>query len=320
MKKYLSLLVFLTLLPLHITSAASSSRIRVKLSAPELQVFLFKSNGDMNVKAGTKTALVTKGTPVVIVKGGTKVISRVKDKVFMDTKITLEAADQKYVEVTSWKRTYAWDKSMNMNDNKFLGSIDVYPEGKGLLLVNDILLSDYMKGIAEVPETDQSEKRKALAVLSRSYAAHYTMTDNKKFDDPRYNAADDPQIFQKYLGYGWQLRSPQWQKALTDTQDEIMKYNGEILRAAYSSCTGTIGRRKTPVEAGWNKPYFEKTVSVYPAVVDPLGIDLVREASNTCGHGVGLSGLGATNMAKEAKTYKEIIDYYYDNYIIEKLQ
>jgi hypothetical protein len=50
-----------------------------------------------------------------------------------------------------------------------------------------------------VPESSSNEKRKALAVISRSYAAYYTKTKWRKFPGKLYDASDNPNVFQKYL-------------------------------------------------------------------------------------------------------------------------
>jgi len=292
--------------------AAEDPAMTVKLSTPKERVFFFQTSTDGTVSNGTKNLSVKKETPFFIFKLKDQVMVRVGNRLLRGKSLRITPKEKTdTIEITDWKRTYSWDTSGKINDNVFQGSLIIYPENTHLLIVNDLPLSLYMKGIAEVPENDPNEKRKAMTVLSRSYAAYYADPNHKKFSDTRFNASDDPQTFQKYLGYGFVKRSPLWQEALKTTTKEMLYYQDQVLRAAYSSCTGSLGRRRTPLEAGWKDHYFNETASVYAQVEDPLGIDLVRDKKGACGHGVGLSGLGATNMAKEGKSYREILEYYY---------
>lgn len=202
-----------------------------------------------------------------------------------------------------------------------------------LIVINELPLEDYMKGIAEVPETDDQpqEKRKTIAVLARSYALHYLISEYEKFPGKPYNAANSPAIFQKYLGYGFEQRAPKWQEAVRDTEGEVVMVESSqfqvpsskkdlVLRAAYFSCTDG-DRTKTPDQAGWGtNEYFQKFEAVFASVEDPLGDDPTREGLTACGHQVGLSGYGATQMAKQGKNYREIIGHYYQGVEVGKYE
>ncbi|PIV90794.1 hypothetical protein COW46_01465 [Candidatus Gracilibacteria bacterium CG17_big_fil_post_rev_8_21_14_2_50_48_13] len=292
-------------------ATAEEPRVRVKLSVPERPVHTFVSQADVRVTLGPREIVVPAGETIFISSRDGTLRLRTSSRLMRAKELLLTPVTNTPVTISSWNRIPAWDTKKVYNDNQFLGSLHLYPEAKNkLLVVNDIDVENYMRGVAEVPEQDETEKRKALAVVSRSYVAYYISGLEKKFDDARYNASDNPEIFQKYLGYGFTLRSPKWQEALVATKGLVLAYKGEVLRAAYSSCTDTTGLRKLPREIGWGG-YFEKTKEVYAAVLDTQGVDPVRSEKNQCGHGVGLSGLGATNMAKEGKTYTDILNYYY---------
>jgi hypothetical protein len=45
-------------------------------------------------------------------------------------------------------------------------------------------------------------------VAARSYAYYYQNPKNRKYQTLLYDGSDDPDSFQKYLGYGYELRSP----------------------------------------------------------------------------------------------------------------
>ena len=57
---------------------------------------------------------------------------------------------------------------------------------------------------------------------------------------------------------------------------------------------------------------------VFQSVSDPLGDDPNRSGRTACGHQVGLSGYGATQMARQGKSYQEIIEYYYQDVVVEQ--
>ncbi len=215
-------------------------------------------------------------------------------------------------------------------DDRYRGTLEFRMLDGKTVAINELSLEDYMKGIAEVPESDDQpmEKRKVIAVLSRTYALHYLVSGYEKFPGKPYNASDDPAVFQKYLGKTFEQRSPKWQQALKDTDDEVILADSSVdpsatreqrvLRAAYFSCTDGV-RTKSLAEAGWDKQeYFKRFAAVFQSVDDPLGDDPTREGKTACGHQVGLSGYGATQMAKQGKGYQDIIDFYYRHIGVEK--
>jgi hypothetical protein len=247
--------------------------------------------------------------------------------------------EEPYLELKNWgtEKVFGTRKYF---DNTFRNVIEVrYLDGK-MTVINELPLEDYMKGIAEVPETDDQpqDKRKTIAVLARSYALHYLISEYEKFPGKPYNAANSPAIFQKYLGYGFEQRAPKWQAAVNDTFGEVVMVGdsfkfqvsssqfqvpdskNRVLRAAYFSCTDG-NRTKTPDQAGWGtNEYFQRFKSVFASVEDPLGDDPTREGLTACGHQVGLSGYGATQMAKQGKSYREIIGHYYQGVEVGKFE
>lgn len=62
---------------------------------------------------------------------------------------------------------------------------------------------------------------------------------------------------------------------------------------------------------------FKKTLSLASSCIDmKAGKDEVKITTLGKGHGLGLSQYGANEMAKDGKTYKEILKYYYQNITI----
>ena len=242
--------------------------------------------------------------------------------------IRIKAKDEPALTLTNWTRSAA-----NSKDNQFRNVLEFRMVDGKLTVINELSLEDYLKGVAEEPESADipQEKRKVMAVLARSYALHYLVSGYEKFPDKPYTAADSPAIFQKYLGYGFELRAPKWQQALVDTEGEVVlvdpltplsggiisKPEERILRTAYFSCTDGE-RTKTPAEVGWKDAYFTKFADVFQSVDDPLGDDPTRSGLQACGHQVGLSGYGATQKAKAGENYRDIIHDYYQGVEVGK--
>jgi len=144
-------------------------------------------------------------------------------------------------------------------------------------------------------------------VLARSYARFYMDDANRKFPGMPYDGSDDPDIFQKYLGYGLEKRSPNFVGAVAVTEDEVVTYNSKLIKPPYFNQSD--GRTRSGQEVwGWtDTPYLV-------SVADPWCSGMTLQ-----GHGVGLSGYGATKQAEAGKTYDEIIKYYYQGVAIQEM-
>ena len=92
------------------------------------------------------------------------------------------------------------------------------------------------------------------------------------------------------------------------TKNLVVTYNGELIKTPYFNQSD--GRTRSAQEVwGWtNTPYLK-------SVADPACVGLALN-----GHGVGLSGFGATAQAKAGKGFVDIIKYYYSGVEIEKYQ
>lgn len=208
------------------------------------------------------------------------------------------------LNIANFENRPAWNTSLN--DNKYRGVLEVRKENGKMIVVNELPLEDYLKGLAENANDELYEKMKALIVLARSYALYY-MTVDDKFPGAPYDLDDTPEKSQKYLGYGYELRSPNNAKAVLATRGRVVKYNGQVIKTPYF--TQSDGRTRSAEEVwGWtNTPYLV-------SVPDPYceGLELK-------GHGVGMSAEGARGMAGAGGTYKEIIGYFFKNVVISKV-
>lgn len=210
------------------------------------------------------------------------------------------------VEITTMERRPSWNTKLN--DNKFRGTMEVRVINNKIAYINELPLEDYLKGLGEVSNSASFEKQKIIAVLARSYARFYMKDENRKFPGLPYDGNDDPAVFQKYLGYGIEARSPNFLGAVSITEDEVVTYNGELVKTPYFNQSD--GKTRSAKEVwGWtHTPYLQ-------AVDDPYCKGMARK-----GHGVGLSGYGASKMAEKGETYDDIIKYYYKGVKVEEMK
>ncbi|MBU0705895.1 N-acetylmuramoyl-L-alanine amidase [Patescibacteria group bacterium] len=208
-------------------------------------------------------------------------------------------------EIVTMEHRPAWNTSLN--DNRFRGIIEMRVINGQVAYINELPLKDYLKGLAEVSNGDHPEKQKTIAVLARTYARFYMDEANRKFPGMPYDGSDDPAIFQRYLGYGVEVRSPNFVSAAQATEDMVVTYQGNLIKTPYFNQSD--GRTRSAEEVwGWTNTPYLKSVS------DPACAGLELK-----GHGVGLSGFGATAQAEAGKTFEEIIKYYYSGVAIEKI-
>lgn len=204
-------------------------------------------------------------------------------------------------------------QTVGLQDNsglrRYRGIVECRILDGNIALINELPLEDYMMGLAEEPDTEPYEKQRAFAIAARTYAAHYTLTDSRKFPGMPYDGSDSPASFQKYVGYTFEQNHPRWVRAVEDTRGIVLTKNGQIIKPPYFSVSD--GRTRSPAEAGWNNfPFAE----VFASKPDPWCAGETRR-----GHGVGMSGCGAEAQAHEGRTGEEILAYYYPTTALKSL-
>ncbi|MGE3278800.1 MAG: N-acetylmuramoyl-L-alanine amidase [Candidatus Altimarinota bacterium] len=325
--------------PSEMTKSHELPPVRVWLSdvdQPELEItspgdFIVWDSATVQVRSLKSGQVFTVGEADV--KNGTVFRFRAQGEPYLELKnwgLPKQFGTKKYLDNTFRNVLEVRWEAASPTPSPLQGENPSSASGK-MMVINELSLEDYMKGIAEVPETDDQpqEKRKTIAVLARSYALHYLISGYEKFPGKPYNAANSPAIFQKYLGYGFEQRAPKWQEALEATFGEVVLVQSSkltnqnpkdrVLRAAYFSCTD--GSRTKSWDEVWpTNEYFQRFGEVFQSVEDPYGDDPTREGLTACGHQVGLSGYGATQMAKAGAGYREIIQTYYQYVLVQSYE
>ena len=280
------------------TSAGSSIEdIRVKLSysgSPEIE-----GSGDFDLYAGDEyLKSLSKGETVSVEKKGVKYIVDADGSSFTKIKpIRLVSRGNTILEISNFENRPAWNTSLN--DNQYRGVLEVRIVDGKLVVINELSLERYLKGLGEVSNSEEVEKIKAIMVAARTYAYYY-MTQDEKFPGKPYHVDDDPKVSQKYLGYGLEKRSPNVANGVVLTEGEVVTYNGAVVKTPYFNKSDGDSTKSAEEVWGWKTTPYLLSVS-----------DSYCDSTSFNGHGVGLSGCGAKGMALKGYDYKEILSHYY---------
>ena len=230
-------------------------------------------------------------------------------KLLVNNKVTLDIVNIKslnwsYLEINSWSRIPEWDTEKKYNDNKFKWELILSVKNWKLLVVNNVLLSDYLKGLWEVSDWDNEEKIKTIIIAARTYARWY-MTKAIKFPWESYEWSDNPDEFQRYLWYSLELRSPKIAKIVDETENQVITYNWDIVKPWYFSQSNwkTISYKDYCKQNNANCKIIN-----YPyltSVFDPWSVWKTK-----LWHGVGISWAWATYLASKWWTEEMIVKYY----------
>lgn len=283
----------------------SSPRIRIRLGF-EGDIATIGGNGEIDMLSleGDYLTTITKGDAIKVTQNGNVVDSFIAKKQ-QGFRFVSKDATNTILEVTNWQNRPQWNPELN--DNRFRDTLELRVVDNKLVVINELPLEAYMKGLAEVPNGEPFEKQKTMAVIARSYAYHYLDESNRKFVGKPYDGSDDPNEFQKYLGYGYEIRSPNFLQAVSETGGQVVSYQGKVIKTPYFNQSDGRTRSAEEVWDWKDTPYLI-------SVEDPC-----CNGAELRGHGVGLSGAGATFMANQGKGYEEIIRYYYQGVNVEKV-
>lgn len=177
------------------------------------------------------------------------------------------------------------------NKNKYRGAIGIAGES-GLTPYNVLPVEEYLYGVVpkEMPASWPIEALKAQAVAARSIAAH----QYNRYISRGYNVLDTTAT-QAYGGYNGEQISTT--SAVDATQGEVIKYNGSVAEALYSSTSGGITAAAKEVW-GNDIAYLQSVVDTYetePAMA-PWTYTITLSELDTCLRNVGASIGSAEGM------------------------
>lgn len=183
----------------------------------------------------------------------------------------------------------------------YRGHFQLYNDGSGLTVINDIPIEQYLKGVvpSEMPPGWEHDAHKAQAIAARSYA----LANLGKRAKYGYDLKDTPED-QAYGGAS--AETVNTNDAVKETDGIVLVYDGKIIPAFYSASAGGKTRSSGQV---WTKE-LEWLKSV------PSFDDGIKKN----GHGVGMSQYGANNLAKKGYNAYQILKYFYSNVKFAKVK
>ncbi len=147
------------------------------------------------------------------------------------------------IELLSIERSYG--------NPKYRGTMEIAPSEKGLLIVNELSLEEYLYAVvpSEMPSYYSIEALKSQAVCARSYAYNHLIANSLK----EYGAhVDDSMSYQVYNNIE---ENEATILAVKDTYGRVMTYEGNVINAYYFS---TSSGHTASVGEVWNgdDPYL----------------------------------------------------------------
>lgn len=273
----------------NISSVYENKEIKIKLSYPD--------KDKISIKSWTAVFDITRKWNYIYVKWQKYNILKIPKK-YQNT----------ILEIVSWDRVPAWDTEGKYNDNKFRGDLYVYAKDNELVVVNSLKIEDYLKWLGEVSDFENIEKIKTIIIAARTYATWY-VTKDKKFEWEFYDWSDDPNVFQKYLWYWLESRSPNINKIVKETEWQIITYNWDIIKPWYfSSSNWKTMSFYEYCSIRYSDWICSKEASKYPYLQSVL--DKWSEWKTKAWHGVWISWAWVSYFADKWWTYDMIIKYF----------
>lgn len=255
-KKLLSLnLIILSLAIIIISGCSSGSRyaekenvsiptktipIRVLISDKVNNLNYLVENPVVLLSGEKEIAIIKKGNVLTFSPDGSRIILSISDKTF----------ESKYFELKS----QITGKTISFNGKNYNGLLKIISDGENVKVINRVSLEDYLKGVvpAEMPTGSGDsyfQALKAFTICARTYAVMKMGSSNSLFDvyldtrDQVYDGAD--------------IENPLSDKAVDETKNLILTYNGKPATVFYSAACGGHTEDAGNVFAGVEAPYLK---------------------------------------------------------------
>ena len=234
-----------------------------------------------------------------------------KNKSITTSSLTILSNDWTIVFKNYHRKSYAWipwnSFKWNIAIKKGLIKGMWWKYERKFIVINMLKINDYLAWIAESDDQMPFEKIKVMALLAKTYLLFYLDKWNIQPSIPKqavYNAIDDPRIFQKYVGAGYEKTSKLWSKALKATKNQYLLYDDYIPILPYFSCSPGF-TLSAAQKFGWvDTPYLVNNIDLW-------------KCNKFYWHGVGLSWKWAEYLARKWLNYKQIIQWYFPGVVIK---
>jgi stage II sporulation protein D len=189
------------------------------------------------VLSQTIRVAIVKNAPAVVVDGDGLLARRENgDALLLSPPVTIRPADNgvSVNGVTHQRLSFAGSGNVVVNAKPYRGMVEASAGEKGILIVNELPLEEYLVGLinCEVSSVWPMEAVKAQAVIARTYALY-----RKKLRMKAPYHLESSVLDQVYNGS--QIEDSRAKRAVTETDGEVLTYNGAIIQAFYhSNCGG----------------------------------------------------------------------------------
>lgn len=155
------------------------------------------------------------------------------------------------VDGTAYRRlTFSASSALFVNGKPYRGVVEASPGEKGVLIVNELPLEEYLVGLinCEISSAWPMEVVKAQAVIARTYALNKKQARSTSFYHLESSVID--QVYD-----GCEIEDSRARRGVSDTAGEVLSYQGEVIQAFYHS---NCGGRTEASEHVWGKslPYL----------------------------------------------------------------
>ncbi len=228
-------------------------------------------------------------------------------EILSDDYIRLSPTNNPHASFILWNYTRRVSWKGPGNFNRYRGAFE-FRRGEtraNIWVVNDLLLEDYVRGIAENSNGAPSEYLKAQTVAQRSYA--YATIQSNKYGIFDVVATTGDQL---YLGIESERITPNFVAAADATRGVMVRYENNVVLTPYFANSDCRTRSWTEVWGGSVKPWLTPVKTTYDCAA----------GRGKKGHGVGMSQLDASARAKqEGLDFAALLHYYYTDVSIERL-
>lgn len=162
------------------------------------------------------------------------------------------------VDGTAYRRlSFSGSAAVVINGKPYRGVAEASPAEKGVLVVNELPLEEYLVGLinCEISSAWPIEAVKAQAVIARTYALNRKKARSRSIYHLESSVID--QVYD-----GCEIEDSRARRGVSDTAGEVVAYQGAIIEAFYHS---NCGGRTEASENVWGKrlPYLGGVDCIY---------------------------------------------------------
>ena len=189
---------------------------------------------------------------------------------------------------------------IQVNGKKYHGNMEISPVDKGLLVVNELPLEDYLVGLinCEISSQWPMEAIKAQAVVARSYAVYQKEMRKNAIYDLESTVMD--QVYE-----GCEIEDSRAGRGVKETAGEVLTYKGNVIQAFYHSNCGGHTESSENVW-GFSLPYMQGVDCSYclatPSAKWEQTIPLNKIESLLKGNGYQVAGLLEIRTGKKNRS------------------